>query len=126
MMGGAIVANAPGLVRGRRVVGSMADDAHIVACVNALHFAGITPEALAADPECVKKLVDVAQHVIAEIAIERVIVALKSDGDNDPIEVAGDDMICYGCGGDPSEHDPKCSRFVVEAALRACGIEVEP
>jgi hypothetical protein len=60
-MGDAIVVDAPGFVRGRRMVYAAADIAHAVACVNALHFAGITPAALAADPDCLKKLVEFAR-----------------------------------------------------------------
>ncbi len=100
LMGDAIVVDAPGFVRGRRVVGTMDDHIHIVACVNAIHAAGITPEALAADPECVRKLVAVSDWITGTaitIAQDKAKVVTSRS--------AIDDM---------------------KAALRACGIEVKP
>ena len=39
---------------------------HAVACVNALHTAGVTPEALARDPGCVAKLVEAAREILVD------------------------------------------------------------
>ena len=103
-----------------------ANAAHAVACVNAIYAAGITPEALARDPGCVAKLVEAARHVVAETKIAPFVIDFKDNGPKEPTEVLGEDTICYGCGSDPDAHDPKCSRFVAESALRACGIEVTP
>lgn len=63
LLGGAVVVDATGILRGRQIVGTADDLAHAVACVNSIHAAGITPAALAADPECVKKLVEAAQLI---------------------------------------------------------------
>lgn len=103
---------------------SEANAAHAVACVNAIHSAGITPEALARDPECVAKLVEAARHVVAETQTSNVVIDFKDNGPYEPTEVLGVEMVCSGCGSDPDAHDPKCSRLVAESALRACGIEV--
>ena len=73
---------------------SVENQPHVVACVNTIHSSGITPEALARDPECVKKLVEsstaLTEH-IGRLARDYKIEALLMD---------------------------------VRAAVRACGIEV--
>jgi hypothetical protein len=70
---------------------------HIVNCVNAIHAAGITPEALVRDPECVKKFVDA-------------VLALT-----DP-----EDHIYHGRSG---ECTGECRD--IRAALSACGIKIK-
>ncbi len=70
-----------------------ANAAHAVACVNAIHAAGITPKALAKDPRCVAKLVEAAKsfcfdelhdeasmlrHVI--VSVDRMSAALRACG----------------------------------------------
>lgn len=71
----------------------------LVQCRNALILAGITPEALARDPECVKKLVEAAREHLESVAR----CALD---DRTPTR-----NICQGDADG------------LEAALRACGIE---
>lgn len=79
---------------------SVENQPHVVACVNTIHSSGITPEALARDPECVKKLVEAAREHLESVAR----CALD---DGTPTR-----SICQGDADD------------LESALRACGIEV--
>ena len=77
----------------------------IVACVNACAAAGLTPAALAADPEAVKKLVEAARSVLSD--------AISACECHEP-QTRGAYRI----------HNESAKRFA--DALRACGIEVGP
>lgn len=78
--------------------GTAEDIAHAVARVNAIHAAGISPEALAADPECVKRLVE----------------ALRALTDQEGHFPHGLRLYSWECTGECRD---------LRAALRACGLD---
>ena len=93
----------------------------IVRAWNALALAGLTPEALAADQECVKKLVVVARAAAVDWSWQR--------SENHPMYQE------HNCdrgrnpkdGEEPREECPGCYRFSMakwsEDILHACGIK---
>lgn len=70
---------------------------HAVACVNAIHAAGISPAALA-DPKALKRLVEAARSVVR-------------------------DGLCNCCYLVTEGHATKCGRSNAEKALRDLGLE---
>ena len=59
---------------------SVENQPHVVACVNAIHAAGVTPEALARDPECLRKLVTAARAACHGLGTNEVGEALRTCG----------------------------------------------
>ena len=98
----------------------------IVRAWNALALAGLTPEALAADPLCVKKLVDHTSWIASQITdCERKMVSSDRDLGVPLMMRLGIDHGCSKCLPDGPMVDGKfvCFRHGIGAALRACGIE---